>query len=78
MFMMCLAEIMSEKYETWILGTCFDLVCIHIYSLFTSLEETKVMIGVYIIIGLSFAPNAFEYYKVISIIHDANCVIKLW
>ena len=51
---------------------------IHIYSLFTSLEETRVMIGVYIIIGLSFAPNVFEYYQVISSIHHAYCVIKFW
>ena len=34
-------------------------------SLFTSLDETAVMAGVYTIIGLSFAPNAFEYYQVI-------------
>ena len=38
---------------------------IPIFSLITSLDETRVMIGVYTMIGLSFAPNAFEYYQVI-------------
>ena len=33
-------------------------------SLITSSNEAKVMLGVYTIIGLSFAPNAFEYYQV--------------
>ena len=39
---------------------------IYIFSWFTSLDERRVMLGVYTIIGLSFAPNAFEYYQVIS------------
>ena len=39
---------------------------IYIFSWFTSLDERRIMLGVYTIIGLSFAPNAFEYYQVIS------------
>ena len=36
-------------------------------SQFTSLEESKVMMGVYVIIALTFTPNAIEFYQVTSV-----------
>ena len=36
-------------------------------SQFTSLEESKVMMGVYVIIALTFTPNAIEIYQVTSV-----------
>ena len=39
----------------------------HTCSQFTSLEESKVMMGVYVIIALTFTPNAIEIYQVTSV-----------
>ena len=60
---------------TWtrFLAMCFIQQCFCLRSLkdtcsqFTSLEESKVMMGVYVIIALTFTPNAIEFYQVTSV-----------